>query len=312
MTKLDLSVVIPLLNEVESIYPLYQELNEVLPTLDMNYEIIFVDDGSTDGSFEVIKELHERDRHVKAIQFRRNFGKAEALAAGFDEARGEIIITMDADLQDEPGEIPRFLAKLEEGFDLVSGWKYPRLDPLSKTLPSRVFNRVTGLVTGIRLHDLNCGFKAYRHEVLNDINIYGELHRYIPVLAHWKGYRVEELKIQHRARPFGRSKYGPARFYRSFFDLLTVVFLTQYTRRPLHLFGWLGILCFLAGVLVNGYLTVLWFMGERPIGNRPLLMLGVLLVIVGVQFLSFGLLAEMLASLSAPASRSYSIKQRLE
>ncbi len=308
---IDVSLVIPLYDEEESLRPLHARLSQALGTVGRRYEIVFVDDGSTDGSFAILEELHQADEHVRAIQFRRNFGKSAALSAGFREARGEIIITMDADLQDDPQEIPNFLAAVEQGHDLVSGWKYPRRDPLTKTLPSRLFNWTTGLLTGVNLHDLNCGFKAYRREVVEEISIYGELYRYIPVLAHWRGFKVTEIKVRHHPRPFGRSKYGLSRFTRGFFDLLTVIFLTQYLRRPLHLFGWLGVLFFAAGMIANLYLTVLWFIGVRPIGNRPLLTLGVLLLIVGVQFISFGLLAEFIAKVSSATSEDYSIRKKL-
>jgi glycosyltransferase involved in cell wall biosynthesis len=308
---LDISLVIPLYNEEESLRPLHAQLSQALGAVGRSYEIIFVDDGSTDGSFAVLEELHQADEHVKALQFRRNFGKSAALSAGFREARGEIIITMDADLQDDPQEIPNFLSTVEQGYDLVSGWKFPRRDPLTRTLPSRLFNWTVCLLTGVNLHDLNCGFKAYRRGVVEEISIYGELHRYIPVLAHWRGFKVTEIKVRHHPRPFGRSKYGLSRFGRGFFDLLTVLFLTQYLRRPLHLFGWLGMLFFAAGMIANLYLTVLWFVGVRPIGNRPLLTLGVLLLIIGVQFISFGLLAELIAKMSSPTSEDYSIRRKL-
>lgn len=309
--SLDLSLVIPLYDEEQSLRPLYARLSEILSDLDQSYEIIFIDDGSTDGSFAVLEELHEADDHVKVLGFRRNFGKSAALSAGFRQAVGEIIITMDADLQDDPEEIPHFLAAIAKGYDLVSGWKHPRQDPLSKKLPSWLFNWATRKLTGVRLHDFNCGFKAYRHEVVDEISIYGELYRYIAVLAHWRGFRVTEIKVRHHPRPFGRSKYGLSRFGRGFFDLITVFFLTQYTRRPLHLFGWLGMLSFSAGMVINFYLTILWFMGNRPIGNRPLLSLGVLLVVIGVQFVSFGLLAELIAKVSSSTDGDYSIGRKL-
>ena len=311
---MDISVIVPVLNEQESIEQLYGELVEALRRTDVaSYEIIFVDDGSTDGTFEVLHKIHARDRqHVRVIQFRRNFGKAASLTAGFREAQGEVIVTMDADMQDDPREIPHFLAALEDGpYDLVSGWKFPRRDPLTKTWPSRLFNLVTSLMSGVRLHDFNCGFKAYRRQVVDETPIYGELYRYIPVLAHWRGFNVGEIKIRHHPRRFGRSKFGASRFFRGFFDLLTVLFLTRYMRRPLHLFGWMGILSFVGGTLVSAYLAVLWLMGNRPIGNRPLLTLGVLLITVGIQFFSLGLLAEMLASFLVTRQTDYSIRRKL-
>ncbi len=310
--SIDISVVIPVFNEQESLPVLYDRLLAVLPGITRQFEIIFVDDGSDDGSFGVLEELHQRDGRVKVVQFRRNLGKSAALAVGFEQARGEVIITMDADLQDEPSEIPRFLDSIAQGYDLVSGWKYPRRDPLSKTLPSLLFNRVVQLMTGLRLHDFNCGFKAYRREVVEELRIYGELHRYIPVLAFWRGFRVTEIQVRHHPRQFGRSKYGVERFLRGFLDLLTVLFLNRYNRRPLHLFGWLGLLTFFAGLAIVLYLSILWFEGVRPIGTRPLLSFGVLFLFMGVQFVSFGLLAEMvLQTMVFSSHEDYPIKRKL-
>jgi glycosyltransferase involved in cell wall biosynthesis len=293
-TSESISIVIPLYNEEGSLETLYQELTDTLTPLGQPYEIIFVNDGSTDGSSEALSRICRSDPNVKALHLRRNFGKAAGLTEGFNEATGEIIFTMDADLQDDPKEIPSFLAKLAEGYDLVSGWKFHRLDPLSKTLPSKLFNKVASKTTGVQLHDFNCGFKAYRREVLEHINVYGELHRYIPALAHGNGFKVAEIPIHHRARQFGKSKYGMARFTRGLLDLLTVLFITRYMKKPLHLFGSLGLILLFMGVGVNIYLTTVWLAGH-PIGRRPLLMLGVLLMILGVQFISHGLLAEMMA-----------------
>jgi glycosyltransferase involved in cell wall biosynthesis len=290
---------------------LHAELGQALQACSLPYEIIFVDDGSRDGSGALLEELCRQDPCVRVIQFRRNFGKSAALSAAFARVRGEIIITMDADLQDDPQEIPRFREKIAEGYDLVSGWKNPRLDPPTKTLPSKFFNFATSLATGVFLHDHNCGFKAYRREVIEELEIYGELYRYIPVLAYWRGFNVTEIEVRHRPRRFGRSKYGLARFVQGFFDLITVYFLIQYIRRPLHLFGWMGIAAFLSGLVINLYLTVLWFMGDRPIGNRPLLMLGVLLLIMGFQFFSFGLLGDIMTKASFSSHDDYSIRKEL-
>ncbi len=308
----DISVVIPVLNEEENLAELVAILHEVLSGLGQDYEIIFIDDGSTDKSFAVLEKLHTQDARVKVVQFRRNFGKAAALSAGFDEAQGDVIITMDADLQDDPREIPRFLAEIEKGYDLVSGWKFPRRDPLTKTLPSQLFNFATRLTTGVRIHDFNCGFKAYRREVVAELQIYGELYRYIPAMAHQQGFRVGEIKVKHHPRRFGSSKYGLSRFARGFFDLITILFLMRYDRRPLHIFGWFGLLSFIGGLIINVYLTVLWFIGERPIGDRPLLMLGVLLVILGAQFISLGLIAEMVTRGFASHISQYSIRKKLK
>ncbi len=310
--SIDISVVIPVLNEEDSLNVLYDKLLSVLSGITGRFEIIFIDDGSTDGSFGILEALHDRDSRVRVVQFRRNLGKSAALSVGFEESRGDIVITMDADLQDEPEEIPRFLEVVAQGYDLVSGWKYPRLDPLSKTLPSLVFNRTVQLMTGLRLHDLNCGFKAYRHDVVDELRIYGELHRYIPVLAYWRGFRVTEIQVRHHPRQFGRSKYGIERFLRGFLDLLTVLFLNRYNRRPLHLFGWLGFFTFLAGFVIVAYLSALWIGGVRPIGTRPLLSFGVLFLFMGVQFVSFGLLAEMVLQTMVLATREdYPIKRKL-
>ncbi len=307
----DISIVIPVYNEAESLELLYQLLGDVLKQTGQSYELIFVEDGSTDNSFEVLEALHSLDRRVQIVQFRRNFGKSAALSAGFAETTGKIVITMDADLQDNPTEIPILLDKLNQGYDLVSGWKFPRLDPISKTWPSWLFNRVTALLTGIKLHDFNCGFKAYRQEAVKEIILYGELHRYIPVLAYMRGFKIGEVKVKHHSRRFGQSKYGFTRFARGAFDLITILFLSHYQWRPLHIFGWPGVIFFLIGLLINFYLTVLWFLEKGPIGDRPLLLLGVLMAIIGIQFVSFGLLAEMF-SRSASHDREYSIRQKLQ
>ena len=274
---------------------LHEELAAALQPLGEPWETVFVDDGSTDGTFAALTRLHAAQERVRVVRLRRNFGKAAALQAGFEQAQGEVIVTIDGDLQDDPAEIPRLLAKLEEGFDLVSGWKTKRRDPLLRRLLSRLFNAVTGRVSGLRLHDLNCGLKAYRAEVVHGQRIYGELHRFIPVLAHYRGYRVAELPVNHRPREHGRSRYGMERYIRGFLDLLTVTFMGRYRHRPLHLFGGLGLALGAAGAGVLVYLTVLKVMGEA-IGHRPLLTLGVLLVVVGVQLVSLGLVSELVAS----------------
>src|SRR5207247_4009689 len=269
MAHVEVSVLLPVLDEVESLGVLYRELTDVLEGLGRPYELIFVDDGSADGSFALIEKLHRSDARVRAVQLRRNFGKAAALAVGFREARGDVIVTLDADLQDDPAEIPRLLAKLEEGFDLVSGWKEARHDPLMRRVLSRVFNRVVGWLSGIRLHDLNCGLKASRAEVLRGVPLYGELHRFLPVFAHQRGFRVAEVPVHHRARVHGRSRYGMERYLRGFLDLLTVSFLGRYRHRPLHLFGGLGLLLGAIGLALLVYLTVLKAEGQA-IGGRPL------------------------------------------
>jgi len=290
-----LSVVVPVYNEERSVELLYDEIAAALDPLDHEWEAVFVDDGSTDGSFAALTRLHSRAPNVRVVRLRRNFGKAAALAAGFAQASGDVIATLDADGQDDPAELPRLLAKLDEGYDLVSGWKVRRRDPWRRRLVSRVFNAVTGWISGVRLHDMNCGFKAYRAEVVRGLPLYGELHRFIPVLAHERGYRVTELAVNHRPREHGRSRYGIERYLRGFFDLITVTFMGRYRHRPLHLFGGLGLALGGIGFLICVYLTVLWFAGNA-IGHRPLLTLGVLLVVVGMQFLSLGLIGEMITT----------------
>ena len=290
-----ISVVIPVHDEERSVALLYEELEAALEPSGEAWEAIFVDDGSEDGSFAALTRLHSRAQNAKVVRLRRNFGKATALAAGFAQAQGEIVVTIDADLQDDPSEIPRLLAKLDEGFDLVSGWKTRRRDPWRRRFFSRVFNAVTGRVSGLRLHDLNCGLKAYRAEVVRGLSLYGELHRFIPVIAHYRGFRVAELPVNHRPRAHGRSRYGLERYVRGFFDLLTVTFMGRYRHRPLHLFGTLGLALGLLGTVILVYLTALKLTGEA-IGHRPLLTLGVLLVVVGLQFFSLGLVSELVTS----------------
>ena len=289
-----ISVVIPLFNERESLPELHRQLHDVLTALGRPYEILFVDDGSTDGSWEVIKELRQQDPHVRAFSFRRNYGKSAALAYGFRHARGQVVITMDADLQDDPAEIPKLLSKIEEGYDLVSGWKKKRHDPLGKRISSKLFNWATSLMSGVRLHDMNCGLKAYRREVIENINVYGELHRFLPVLAHWQGFRVGEMVVQHHPRRYGKSKFGISRATSGLFDLITVLFLTRYSKRPLHFFGVPGLISTLLGLVILAYLTYQRLFASVYLSKRPLLFLGLLLIIVGVQFVSIGLIGEMI------------------
>jgi glycosyltransferase involved in cell wall biosynthesis len=311
VSRVELSVVLPVLDEADSLGLLYRELTEVLEGLGRPYELIFVDDGSRDGSFERLEKLHRADDRVRVIQLRRNFGKAAALAAGFRQVRGELVVTLDADLQDDPAELPKLLDRLEVGHDLVSGWKRERQDPRSKTWPSRLFNRVTSRLTGLALHDFNSGFKIYRRAVVEELPLYGELHRFIPALAAWRGFRVDEVPVHHRPRRFGRTKYGSARFWRGCLDLVTVLCLTRYTRRPLHLFGGAGLIAFLVGCATNLYLTVLWLRGAGPIGGRPLLTFGVLSILVGIQLFSVGLVSELVLSYQSRSAADVSIRCRL-
>jgi len=282
-------------DEERSVALVFEELQSTLQPLDRPWEVIFVDDGSTDGSFAALTRLHAQNDKVSVVRMRRNFGKAAALQAGFIQARGEVVVTIDGDLQDDPAEIPRLLAKLEEGFDLVSGWKTKRQDSWRRRTLSKIFNFTAGRMSGLRLHDMNCGLKAYRTEVVSGLRLYGELHRFIPVLAHYRGYRIAELPVNHRPRSHGRSRYGIERYLRGFFDLLSVSFLGRYGHRPLHLFGGLGLLLGLTGLGILIYLTGLKIAGSA-IGQRPLLILGVLLVVVGIQLFSLGLLSEMIIS----------------
>jgi glycosyltransferase involved in cell wall biosynthesis len=290
-----ISVVVPVHDEERSVALLFDELQAALEPLARAWEVIFVDDGSTDGTFGALTRLHSQHDEVSVVRLRRNFGKAAALQAGFIQARGEVVVTIDGDLQDDPAEIPRLLAKLEEGFDLVSGWKAKRQDPWTRRFLSKIFNFTAGRVSGLRLHDMNCGFKAYRAEVVKGLRLYGELHRFIPVLAQYRGYRIAEVPVNHRPRTHGRSRYGVERYLRGFFDLLSVSFLGRYGHRPLHLFGGLGLLLGLSGTGILIYLTAIKAAGHA-IGQRPLLILGVLLVVVGIQLFSLGLLSEMIIS----------------
>jgi glycosyltransferase involved in cell wall biosynthesis len=290
-----ISVIVPVHNEERSVALLLDELESALQPLDTPWEAVFVDDGSTDGSYAALTRLHAAKDNVTVVRLRRNFGKAAALAAGFAQAQGDVIVTIDGDLQDDPAEIPRLLVKLEEGFDLVSGWKSRRRDPLRRRVLSRLFNAVAGWISGVRLHDINCGLKAYRADVVRGLRLYGELHRFIPVLAHHRGYRIAELPVNHRPREHGRSRYGLERYLRGFLDLLTVSFIGRYRQRPLHLFGGLGLALSAAGTGILIYLTVVKAMGHA-IGGRPLLILGVLLVVVGIQVFSLGLITELITS----------------
>lgn len=270
------------------------EITSALSFLPKTYEIVFVDDGSTDNTFQVLKEIREKDERVKIIKFRRNFGKSAALNSAFNFVNGNIIITMNGDLQDDPAEIPNFVDAIESGSDLVSGWKSSRKDPLTKKLPSKLFNKMTRLLTGVGLHDFNCGFKAYKKEVLDSISLYGEMHRYIPALAAQYGFKITELKVEHRPRSYGKSKYGFTRLIKGFLDLITVKFLTEYSSRPLHVFGIPGILSLIFGFFIGVYLVILKYWRNIMLSDRPLLLLSILLIILGLQFISIGLLGEMI------------------
>lgn len=311
-----ISVVIPVYNEQESLAILREELARVGELANLRFEILFVDDGSTDGSWDLIRSLAERHADVHGIRFRRNFGKAAALSVGFAAARGDIIMTLDADLQDDPAEIPRFLAKLAEGYDVISGWKQTRYDPWHKVWPSRCFNGMVSWLTGVKLHDHNCGMKCYRAEIFREIRLYGELHRFIPVLAAARGFKVDEIAINHRPRKFGHSKYGVRRFVKGFLDLLTVKFLTGFGQRPQHLLGSIGLFSFVLGNLGMLYLAVTWTLrlyNEKwfdPLHTRPLLTYSVAALLMGAQMMTTGFLAELMTAYLGRDQESYSIKEK--
>jgi len=313
-----LSVVIPVLNESPSLRQLYEEIRQVAEAHHYDYEIIFVDDGSTDDSWQVITQLAEKDARVKGLRFRRNFGKAAALMAGFSRTTKPFAMTMDADLQDDPAEIPNFLAEIDKGLDLVSGWKKIRHDPWHKVIPSRIFNWLVGWLTGVRLHDHNCGMKCYRKEVLNEIHIYGELHRFIPVLAANRGFKVSEIVIHHRPRRYGRSKYGFGRFIKGFLDLLTVRFLTGFGTRPQHFLGSIGLVAFLVSALILTFLALEWTISRIIPGmdvvylrDRPLVIYSVGLLLLGAQLMSVGFLAELLTAYHIQHEKTYSLADEI-
>jgi glycosyltransferase involved in cell wall biosynthesis len=296
-----ISLVIPAFNEAQSIQTLYTEIISHIPT---DYEIIFIDDGSTDDTFAQMDILARADKNVKIIKFRKNFGKSEALNIGFQNTTGDIIFTLDADLQDDPAEIPAFIEKINQGFDLVSGWKAKRHDPISKTIPSKLFNLITSSAFALKLHDHNCGFKAYKKSVISEIDIYGEMHRYIPALANAKGFTIAEIPINHRTRKYGKSKYGLNRFIRGFLDLLTVKIITKFNRSPLYLFGGIGTLLASAGFGIGLYLAILRILKIIYLSDRPLLFLAILLILVGLQFISIGLISELLINQTRKLNRS--------
>ncbi len=310
---IQISIVIPVHNEKDSLAALHAELAVVFADgAHGPAEFLFVDDGSRDGSWQVLADLARTDPRVGAIRFRRNFGKAAALVAGFQAARGDFVFTMDGDLQDDPAEIPRFVAEIERGFDVISGWKKVRYDPWHKVYPSRIFNGMVSAMTGCHLHDHNCGFKLYRRAVLEEVGIYGELHRFIPVLAHARGFRVGEVVVRHRPRQHGKSKYGVMRMLKGFLDLLTVRFLTRFSQRPLHVLGGIGLVMLSIGGLVLLYLAIIWLNpANRPIGERPLLFYAGVFATIGIQLLSLGILAELVTAYNIRPEDTYSVVERL-
>ena len=308
----DLSIVVPAKDEADSIPELIQWIDRVMRAHSLTYEVILIDDGSSDKTWETIRSEASSNPSVRGIRFNRNFGKSAALQTGFNEAIGEVVVTMDADLQDSPDEIPELRkVLLTKGYDLVSGWKRKRHDPLSKTIPSKFFNMVTRKISKIELHDFNCGLKAYRREVVKTLQVYGEMHRYLPALAHWEGFRVTEMPVLHHPRKFGYSKFGFSRFFKGFLDLLTVMFTTRYVKRPLHLFGTIGSIMVLAGLITNIYLTVEWAMGLTFLSQRPLALFGIAMIIVGVQLISTGLIGELVVKNSLEKT-TYSVRETLD
>ena len=289
-----LSLVIPLFNEQENLPVLYQELKEVLNALPHDYEILFIDDGSTDDSLKILEELAGKDDKVIVINFRRNFGQTAAMSAGFDHAHGDVIITMDADLQNDPHDIPQMLEKLNQGFDVITGWRYERKDPfLSRRLPSMIANKIISTITGVNLHDYGCTLKAFRRDVTRNLRIYGEMHRFLPAIASGMGISFAEIKVNHRARRFGKSKYGISRTIRVILDLMTVKFMLSYSTKPLHIFGFLGFIATSLGVILALVMTIQRQFYHISLSDRPLLLLAVLLVFIGIQFITIGLLAEL-------------------
>lgn len=296
LEQVEITVIVPIFNEEENIMPLYSELIDALSPLNKRYEVIFIDDGSTDKSFEILSRIQKEDANVRVIQFRRNFGQTAALSAGFHYAEGDTIIAMDADLQNDPRDIPRLLEKLEEGYDLATGWRFNRKDPfLTRKIPSIIANNIISLTTKVKLHDYGCTLKAFKREVVKNIRLYGEMHRFIPAIASWMGVSIAEVKVNHRARRAGKSKYGISRTIRVILDLVTVKFLLSFSTRPIQIFGLIGFISGIIGFVTALYLTIQRLFFRIPLSNRPLLLLAILLIFIGLQFITLGLLAELQA-----------------
>lgn len=313
--SVELSIVIPILNEEESIEPLYENIVTASEPMGLSFEIIFVNDGSEDRSFEIMRRLHQKDPRVKIIEFRRNFGQTAAMAAGFDCAKGRLIVSMDGDLQNDAMDIPKLLDKLEEGYDLVNGWRKNRKETLFKRrFPSRIANWLIGRITGVKLHDYGCTLKAYRAEIIKEIGLYGEMHRFIPALASWQGAKIAEIPVAHHPRRFGKTKYGLSRTVRVILDLITVKFLMTYSTRPLHVFGIPGLISLFLGLLISAYLTFLKFFYHELLAQRPLILFGILLIFIGIQFISMGVLAEIQARTyhEAQGKPIYNIREIVE
>jgi len=307
-TTCDVSLVIPLLDEADSLPELHRRIDEAMTGRGYSFEVIYVDDGSTDGSLDVLEEMADRDERVRVVSFRRNYGKSAALAEGFARVRGTYVATLDADLQDDPAEVPEMIDHLAGGYDLVSGWKKERHDPAAKRYPSKLFNAVVRGMSGLTLHDMNCGLKVYRQEVVRELPVYGEFHRFLPVLAHWQGFRVTEKVVKHEARRHGRSKFGPVRFVNGFLDFLSVMFLTRSQKSPLHVFGGMALVLLVLGSLICLYMFGVWIV-EGALRARPMFIAGMVFLILGIQFVSIGLLGEMLAF--HHRRRDYGIKREI-
>ncbi|MEK6690136.1 MAG: glycosyltransferase family 2 protein [Nitrospirota bacterium] len=291
---MDISVIIPVFNEEKNVKPLYEQILDSMERMGVSFEIIFIDDGSIDNTFKILQDIHNKDKRLKVIRFRKNFGQTAAISAGFDYSKGNIIITLDGDLQNDPGDMPLLVEKLNEGYDIVSGWRYKRKDPFfRRRLPSMIANRLISFITNVKLHDYGCSLKAFKKDVIKNIRLYGEMHRFIPAVASWMGISVAEVKVNHRPREEGRSKYGLSRTIRVILDLITVKFLLSYSTRPIQIFGLIGIISSAIGGIILFYLSFIRIILQEPIGGRPLLLLGILLFFIGVQFISMGLLAEM-------------------
>lgn len=308
-----LSIIVPIFDEEESLVELASVIRDMCERNNFSFEVWMIDDGSSDGTWNVIQQINEEDARFAGIRFRRNYGKSAALAVGFQRARGQYVVTLDGDLQDDPEEIPAMLEILDDGYDLVSGWKKKREDPLSKTIPSRVINFATRKLTGLPLHDINCGLKAYRREVVKSVKVYGELHRYIPLLAKWEGFaRITEKPVKHYARKYGKTKFGIERFIRGFLDLITVLFMTRFAVRPMHFFGAIGCTAFLGGFLISLWISIDKLVFGHPIGDRPLLLLGVLMIILGFQMFTTGLVGEMIIRPRMEETTSYQVTEMME
>lgn len=292
-----ISIVVPVYNEEESLYKFHTELVSALSALKQKYEILYVDDGSTDESFKVLQKISRKDKKVSLFSFRKNEGKAEALSVGFAKAKGDVVVTLDADLQDKPSEIKKLIKKLQGGYDLVCGWRKERKDPVTKVAASKLFNGIAGAFWGLSLHDYNCGLKAYKKEAAKSVQLYGGMHRFIPLLVHQNGFRVTEVPVVHESRKYGKSKYGFSKLWKDLPDIFTMIFLSKYSTRPLHFFGTVGAILLGSGTILLTYLTIIWFLGES-IGRRPLLFLGMLLVIAGLQVLFTGFLADLILNIS--------------